>query len=155
MIEWVEVHLMTEKIDEYLKQGIYGQKQTKPDERRRYLGTLRERTVIVLTQPQVRKQGVMSEVEAAIKQNQKARLYLNGHMGYEDISKYSKIATIHHVEYTIVTNKDYNSELGLVLAYDHAIDKEEVYVKDEKPKIEEAEQKKGVLSFIKKVLKRG
>ncbi|MDQ0272921.1 YueI family protein [Cytobacillus purgationiresistens] len=148
---------MAEKIDEYLKQGMYGQKQTKPDERRRFLGTLRERTVIALKQPQVRKPGIIAEVESALQDHSKARLYLNGHMSYQDLSKYIKVATSNHVDYTIVTNKDFNSELGLVLAYDYAIDHEEIYVTIEennqtKP---EAKSKTGLFTLIKKVLRRG
>ncbi|SID83289.1 Uncharacterized conserved protein [Mycobacteroides abscessus subsp. abscessus] len=55
---------MPQNVDDYVKQGMYGQKQTKPDERRKFLGTIRERIVIALTQPQVRREGTHREVEA-------------------------------------------------------------------------------------------
>ena len=122
---------MSGKIDEYLQQGMYGTRQTKPDERREFLGTIRERIVVALTQPQVREKGVYKQVGAAIKENREARLYLNGYIQYSALSKYTRIASNYDVQYTIVTNKNHNSEIGLVLAYDHAIDKEEIYVEKE------------------------
>ena len=124
---------MSKNIDDYIQQGIHGSLETKPDERRKFLGTIRERIVIALTQAQVRERGIYKQVEEAIKGNREACLYLNGHMYYEDLSKYTKIATENNVNYTIVTNKKHDSEIGLVLAYGHAIDKEEIYVEKEIP----------------------
>ena len=45
-------------IDDYLNQGIYGTKETNPDERRQFLGTLRERIEVALTQGQVMEEKV-------------------------------------------------------------------------------------------------
>ncbi len=146
---------MPQNVDDYVKQGMYGQKQTKPDERRKFLGTIRERVVIALTQPQVRREGVHREVEAALKENPSAHLYLNGNMNYSYLSKYIKLASKFGVEYTIVTNKEHNTEIGLVLAYDHAIDKEEIYISSDKAGKEAPEKKakKGVAGFLKKFFK--
>lgn len=143
-------------IDDYLQQGIHGQKEIKPDERRRFLGTLRERVVIALTQAQVRKEGTYKEVEDELRLNPKAHLYLNGNMSYEYLSKYTKLSSKYKVEYTLVTNKEYNSELGLVLAHDYAIDKEEIYIDENKPKltIKEESPKKGLFSKLSNVFKK-
>ncbi|WP_102272836.1 YueI family protein [Cytobacillus massiliigabonensis] len=147
---------MSKNVDDYIQQGIYGEKQTKPDERRRFLGTLRERIVIALTQSQVREPGTYKQVEDALKENQKAHMYLNGNMSYGEFSKYIKAAGDYKVDYTIVTNKDHNSEIGLVLAYDHAIDKEDIYVKKETgvQKQEKAKKKKGAFTILSNVFKR-
>jgi uncharacterized protein YueI len=129
-------------IDDYLQQGIHGKKEINPDERRQFLGTLRERVVIALKQPQLIEQGIYPEVETALKENKKAHLYLNGNMNYEFLSTYKKVADQYEVEYTLVTNKEYDSELGLVLAYDYAIDKENIYV-EKKLNIDTTPKKKG------------
>lgn len=133
---------MRPDIDEYLQQGIHGKKEINPDERRRFLGTLRERVVIALKQPQLIEPGIYPEVETALKENIKAHLYLNGNMTYEYLSKYKKIADQYGIEYTLVTNKEYDSELGLVLAYDYAIDKDSIYV-EKKVTIDPTPKKKG------------
>lgn len=144
------------KLDDYLQQGIHGAKQTKPDERRRYLTTLRERVVIALTQSEVLGKGVEQEVLKMMDENLQAHLYLNGHISYSYLSKYIKEAEKRDIEFTIVTNKDYDSELGLVLAHHHAIDKENIYL-SKKPVVTplQSEEKKGFFSGLGKLFKRG
>ncbi|WP_246943279.1 YueI family protein [Bacillus pinisoli] len=115
-------------IDEYLQQGIYGTKEIKPEERNKFLGTLRERVVVVLTQPQVREPGTYKEVEDLIKEHTKATLYLNGNMDYKYLSDYMSLSSKYGTNYSIVTNKKINTELGLVLAYDYAVEKENIYI---------------------------
>ncbi len=141
------------KLDEYLQQGIHGAKQTKPDERRRFLTTLRERVVIALTQGEVMRKGVEPEVEQLMDENREAHLFLNGHISYRYLSEYIKAAEKRGIEFTIVTNKDYDSELGLVLAHNYAIDKEEIYLGKKKPVIQtaQANKKKGFLSGFGKL----
>ena len=146
--------LMSKNIDDYIQQGIYGPRETKPDERRKFLGTIRERIVIALTQEQVREKGIYSEVEDAIKENRKARLYLNGNINYKVLTKYTKIASKYKVPYTFVTNNNHNSEIGLVLAYDDAIDKEEIYVKRENTVVQpQSNNKKTPFAFIRNLFK--
>ncbi len=141
-------------IDDYLENGIYGQKQTKPDERRKFLGTLRERIVIALTQSQVREKGIYKEVQDQLKKHPDAKLLLNGNMSYTFLSKYIKLADTYHVSFSMVTNKEIETDIGLVLAYDHAIDQEEIYVKKKSEKVMEAKSKpkKSLFSSIKKKL---
>ncbi|MBS4191843.1 YueI family protein [Bacillus sp. FJAT-49705] len=143
---------MSNNIDDYILQGIHGEKQTKPDERRKFLGTLRERIVIALKQSQIREDGIYPQVEEALNKNRKAHLYLNGNMSYSELSKYTKLASKYNVEFTMVTNNNYNSEIGLALAYDYAIDKEEIYVTKEAPKKESVKnkKKKGFFSLFSK-----
>lgn len=149
--------MFKKEVDDYIEQGIHGVKETNPEERREFLGTLRERIVIALTAPQVRVKHVQPEVELAIKEHKKAKLYVNGHIAYSEISKYIKVAQANNVSYTIVTNKDHNSHIGLVLAYDHAIDKENIYLNDQKVTVNEEvkseKQSKKPMSFLKKWLK--
>ncbi|MCA1030213.1 YueI family protein [Bacillus timonensis] len=118
-------------VDTYLQNGIYGNKQIKPEERNIYLGSLRERVVVALTQSQVMEPGTYDEVEELIMNNPNATLYLNGNMAYSYLSDYIKLANKNKNHFTTVTNKKYNSELGLVLAYDHAIEKEEIFINKE------------------------
>lgn len=145
---------MSGNIDDYIQQGIYGTRQTKPDERRKFLGTIRERIVIALTKEQVREKGIYKQVEDAIKENREARLYLNGNIHYGVLSKYTKVASRYNVNYTFVTNKNHDSDIGLLLAYDHAINKEEIYVKKEPPNAKaQKSNKKGLLSILSKLFK--
>lgn len=143
------------KVEDYLMQGIYGKKEINPQEKKKYLGTFRERVVIALTQSQVREKEIFKEVEEAMKKNEDGKLLLNGHMEYGAISKYIDLCNKLNVKYTIVTNKEYNSEYGLILAKDYAVNNENIFVETKKISYKEVKKpKKGVLSFFSKVFRK-
>ena len=140
------------KVDDYLQQGIHGPKETNPDERRQFLGTLRERIEVALTQGQVMENEVYLEVEEKLKAHPQIHLLLNGHIDYSYLSKYIKMASQYKIEYTIVTNKEYNAEVGLILAHDDAVDKENIYVTRMEKAPKQQEESKGLFSFFKKLI---
>ncbi|WP_312476397.1 YueI family protein [Neobacillus sp.] len=135
-------------VDEVLQQGIYGALETKPDERRKYLGTIRERIIIALKKVQVAEEEVYPQVDQNLKENPQSHLLLNGNMNYEELSKYVKLATKYKIEHTIVTNKEHDTEIGLVLAMDHAIDKAEIYITKKEVVPQEIKKNKGFLAKI-------
>lgn len=145
------------EIEDYLEKGLYGSKQTKPDERKKFLGTIRERIVVALTKSQVMEPGVYPEVEKLMSEHPKAILLLNGSLSYSFLSDYIKKAREKKIPFSIVTNKNSDTDIGLVLAYHHAVDIEEIYIK-KRPKIaaaaNEKKKKKAPLSIIKHLLKR-
>ncbi|MFD2445145.1 YueI family protein [Bacillus sp. CGMCC 1.16607] len=116
-------------VDEYLQTGIYGPKEIKPEERKRFLGTLRERIVVALTHGEVRDNSAHLELEKIMKEHSKARLYLNGQIEYSTLSKYIKMAGKIGMPFTIVNNQEVETDIGLVVAYDYAIDKEDIFLK--------------------------
>jgi uncharacterized protein YueI len=120
--------LKKSNVEEVLQQGIHGPLETKPDERRKFLGTLRERIILALKKSQVAEVTIYPQVENEMKKNPQVNLLLNGNMDYTVLSKYVKLAVKHNVEHKIVTNKEHDTEVGLLLAMDHAIDKEEIYI---------------------------
>ncbi len=147
--------LRKQTVEDVLKEGIYGPKETKPEERRQFLGTLRERIIIALKKEQVKEEKIYPQVEQQIKKNPDSRLFLNGNIEYEQLSKYVKLAKKYKINPTVVTNKEYNSEIGLVLALDHAIDKENIYVENAEfvsQAMPSGKKKKS--PFLKRLLKR-
>lgn len=148
------VCLTKPSIDDVLKEGIYGPKEIKPEERRKFLGTLRERIVIALKKSQVRAKEIFPQVEQMMKDYPGAHLYLNGKIHYPDLSKYIKLAKRYKIDYTIVTNKDHDTEIGLVLAMGHAIDKEDIYIDKKEPLPKKTNMKKEKRSIFKKLFKR-
>jgi uncharacterized protein YueI len=134
-----------------LKEGMYGPKEIKPEEKRQFLGTFRERVVIALKIGQVAQQKIYPKVEQNMKEYTKAHLFLNGNISYEQLSKYVKLANKYSIEHTIVTNKEHDTEIGLVLAMDQAIDKEDIYVENavEQPEQTQDSKKKKASFFTK------
>lgn len=135
-------------IDDYLQKGIYGEKQIKPDEKRKFLGTFRERVIIALKNSQVMENNVYSEIEGLIKSNPKAKLLLNGDLNYSYLSKYIQIAKKYNNPYSIVTNHESSTTIGLVLAHDYAINKEDIYITN-KNKQYVKKKKEGLWSSLK------
>ncbi|WP_442597772.1 YueI family protein [Neobacillus sp. D3-1R] len=142
-----------DKVDEYLQQGMYGPKEIKPEERRRFLGTLRERIVVALTIAQVREGKVNSQLEKIMKENPKAHVFLNGQIEYTSLSKFIQMAKKIGLPFTMVNNKEVETDIGLVVAYDYAIDKEEIFLKNElKKKVSlQKGNEKGIFSKLKKL----
>ncbi|WP_026560088.1 YueI family protein [Bacillus sp. J37] len=141
-----------DRLDEYIQQGIHGPREINPDERRKFLGTLRERVVVVLTKSQVREPGTYKEVEDLMQKNRQATLFLNGNMNYSYLSDYIKLANKVGNKFSLSTNKEHDSDLGLVLAYDHAVNIEDIYISiQEKAEQKEEHYDNSVIRFFKKL----
>lgn len=145
--------LAKKEVDEYLQQGIYGVKEIKPEERKRYLGTLRERVIAVLYQSQVAEAEVYPEIVKLIKQHPKVCLFLNGNMTDQYLTKYVELAIQHKIRYKIVFNKDYNTDLGLVLAEETAVNQENIYIEKKKVIKHEIQKKPSLLGTLFPFLK--
>lgn len=141
-------------LEDYLNQGIYGKKEINPEEKKKFLGTFRERVAIALTVNQLYQPKVYDEVEREMKNYPKAKLLLNGSVNYEHLSKYVKMANKYNIPFTMVENKGNETDIGLVLTCDNAIDKENIYVSDPE-KVESASPKNetegAVKGFFKKL----
>ncbi len=135
---------------------MYGEKQIKPEERKKYLGTLRERIVVALTKGQVMEQGTYPEVVQLMKENPQATLLLNGDLDYSYLSDYIVIARKNQIAFSIINNHTSVTNIGLVLTYNHAIDKEEIFVSKKKEQLMQppAKEKKGIFSGLKDLLKK-
>ncbi|MBS4209673.1 YueI family protein [Bacillus sp. FJAT-50079] len=142
-------------VDDYLQAGVYGPRQIKPEERRKFLGTIRERIAIALTKGQVMENGIYSEVIQLMDQYPDATLLLNGDLDYSYLSDYIQQARAKNISYSIVTNQESQTRIGLVLTCDYAIHQENIYITKQamkKPIVKK--KKKGffarLIHFIKK-----
>ena len=103
--------------------------------------------VVALTKSQVMEKGVYPEVEQLMKEHPNATLYLNGELDYSFISDYIQSARAKNIPFSIVTNKDHRTSIGLVFAYDYAINKEEIYIKKKKPATSNGQKEKKKFNF--------
>ncbi|WP_161993110.1 YueI family protein [Sediminibacillus terrae] len=142
-----------ENIDNYLEEGMYGAKQTKPAERKRYLGTLRERILLALDKSQVMQQEGFEELAAEMKANPEAKLLLNGKINSRFFKEYKKIARQHNIRYTAVTNKQAETDIGAILTSQSAVDRETIFIEKEEARTSiETDSSQGFKSKIKKWL---
>lgn len=110
---------------------MYLPRETKPDERRLFLGSLRERVIIALTKGQVLRPKAYREVIDALGSKADATLLLNGEIGYSHLSPYIKESNKQGVPFSIVSDQQSDTPLGLVLAAREAVEKESIYVQDD------------------------
>ena len=95
------------------------------------------------------------EVEQLMKEHPNATLYLNGELDYSFISDIIHRARASNIPFSIVTNKEHRTTIGLVFAYDYAINKEEIYIKKNNPvKVEANKKKRSFFSRFVRFLKR-
>ncbi|ENH96457.1 hypothetical protein J416_10606 [Gracilibacillus halophilus YIM-C55.5] len=138
------------EIDDYLQEGIYGRRELNPDERKAYLGTLRERIVLVLKQSEVRGKKGLRAIEQTLQQHPNARMLMNGHMSFRFFKPYRNIANQYNISYTSVSNQEAKSDYGIVITLDSAIEKENIFLNEDKPRTRRnSEEKK---SWWKKLL---
>jgi uncharacterized protein YueI len=141
-------------LDDYINKGVYGEKEIKKEEKIRFLGTFRERIIAVLTNAQVRESGVYKEIEELMKKHTEAKLLLNGEINYNDLSKYIKMANKHKIPFSIYDHQEYTTDIGLVLAFDYAIDKKDIFIKRKKDyKLMEKKEKPKWKRIMKKLFK--
>ncbi|EFS02648.1 YueI [Listeria seeligeri FSL S4-171] len=141
---------MAENIDDYLEKGMYGAKEINPAEKKKYLGTYRERVLVALTKEEVLSQQFLPELEKAILQSPDSKLLLNGLLHYNSMRPYIKLAEKCKHEFSIVSRLEGETDLYLVLACQKAINKEDIHLyKEETP--EETEQEP--ISLLEKVRK--
>lgn len=141
------------QVEDYLQNGIYGTPDTKPSERKRFLGTIRERVVFALTKGQVMKKKGVQEMEEKIANNKSAHLLINGKISSRYYKNYRDLALKHGLEYTVVNNKEANSDLGAVLTYEYAVDHEEIFLQEDKPQQKSAQKgnfMKRFLNFLRR-----
>lgn len=138
-------------VDDYLTQGMYGVRRPKEHEREYFLGTLRERIVLALTIGQVMSDSGIQHLEQAMREHPKARLILNGEVAGKFLKQEKNLAKKYNIPYSILSNQESKTDIGAVLTYDHAIDKEEIFVQKNKIEEKDVEDKQGKSSFFSKV----
>ncbi|WP_431801182.1 YueI family protein [Halobacillus andaensis] len=140
-------------VDDYLQEGIYGSRQTKPAERKKYLGTLRERVVLVLTKGQVMQEEGIEEFAGQMKQHKDASLLLNGEISYRFRKPYRSLADEHNIHHTTVSDQEMDTDIGAVLTVDYAIEKEQIHVQPKEAPKEDHEKSGGIKGFLKSLFK--
>jgi len=136
-------------VDDYITEGIYGTRRPKEAERQHFLGTLRERIVIALTIGQVMTDSGITKLEEVMKEHHDTKLLINGQVSHRFLAAEKDLANKYNIPYTVISNEEYETDIGAVLTYDYAIDKENIYIEDEEVEKKEEEETGSLFSTIK------
>lgn len=117
-------------VDEIIMNGIKGTPEIKKEEKNKYLGTFRERVELALSNGQVMKPTIYTEVENILKNTKNIQVFLSGDVAYQYLSKYIQLANKYRVPFSIVQNNESNTDIGLVIANKTAVDKESIFIQE-------------------------
>ncbi|GIO23270.1 YueI family protein [Oceanobacillus sp. J11TS1] len=147
-------------VDDYLQEGMYGSRLPKERERKKYLGTLRERIAFVLTVGEVMANKGLPELESQLKQHPKAELLMNGNIPYRFLKEEKALADRYSISHTTISSQENDTEIGVVLTYSYAVDIEHISLQDiEDTSAREKEEEKadttskGLVSKLKKLFR--
>ncbi|MBC5636860.1 YueI family protein [Ornithinibacillus sp. BX22] len=143
-------------VEDYLTEGIYGTRLPKQEERDYFLGTLRERIVIALTIGQVMTDKGIQILEENMKHYPDAKLLFNGKIASRFLKAEKELANKYNISYTVINNEAVETDIGAVLTYDYAIDKEAIFMNEnneDTPSEEDTDHKEktGFLSKLKRL----
>lgn len=137
-------------VNDYLTEGMYGTRLPKEEERKKYLGTLRERIVLALTIGQVMSDKGIQALENAMKNHhQDTKLLLNGRVSNRFLSEEKALANQFNIPYTIINDGDSDTDIGAVLTYDYAIDKTDIFLNEDEDNTNLEEKNTSFFSKIK------
>lgn len=140
-------------MEDYLQEGIYGSRETKPGERKKLLGTLRERVLLALTKGQVMQEVGKKELYDNIKQYPEAKLLLNGEVSYRFLSPYKDLADKQGIHHTTISNQESESDFGAILTLDYAVEKETITIEVDEKESKAPSEENGMKGFFKSLFK--
>lgn len=127
-------------------QKTSGETRFNPDEQRLYMGTYRERVVLLVSFEEIQKQAFTRNFDSVCQQlsNSHAPLFLKLSPSLSDRLQVSfmKMAQIHAITTSIIDEKIGQSPYALVFHTDHAIDKEKITLEEVFPRLIIDEKKK-------------
>ncbi len=98
-------------MQQHLNNSIYGPPQTNPDERRQYLGSLRERVAVRVKNQDVEEPAALAAVKAALAKHQGQtdyKLLINGKLDPQMTAPFMQAAGSANVAFTLVNDATAN-----------------------------------------------
>ncbi|MDY0395223.1 YueI family protein [Virgibacillus halophilus] len=141
------------QVDDYLQEGIYGTRLPKQAERDKFLGTLRERVILALTIGQVMTDKGIKKLEEEIVSHPEAKMVFNGEIDSKFLEEEKRVANKYNIPYSIISDVEVHTNIGAVLHYDYAIDKEDIFMPEEGPAQEHEKDHKNENKFLYRLKK--
>ncbi|WP_182916975.1 DUF1694 domain-containing protein [Bacillus sp. PK3_68] len=115
-----------------LKSAFKTSATTLSDGAKEYLGTERERIEGALTAKQIYKKQGREEVEKWVSIIREGEMRLNSDLDYMYLIPYIQLAIQYKIPYIVVESDELETNIGLIIAHACAVDKDSIWLKDEK-----------------------
>lgn len=125
----------SDNMQNHLNKGIYGANQTKPEERNKYLGSLRERIYLSMTIDQLITKDYLDALKKEVTKHPNNTLLFNGSIDVEELDPYIKLSNQMNCTFRIVTDEfAKKSDIGLVYVAPQVTNIENIDVAEKYPK---------------------
>lgn len=117
-------------VQDYLEKGMYGTPQLKPEEKRQYLGTFRERIFLTMTIAEMTDKKNITHFRQELADNPQQQVLINAAVDFAIQNDYMVAAQKANCPFKIVDTENQNSPeaIGLVYASETAVNIETVAV---------------------------
>lgn len=134
--------MSSDNMQNYLNKGMYGANQTKPEERQKYLGSLRERIFVSMTIDQLTSKTYIEALEKEVTIHPNNTLLFNGSVDITELDPYIKLSNQLDCTFRIVTD-DFakKSNIGLVYVAPQEVDNDIIDVAEKYPKSDKSTKK--------------
>lgn len=123
-----------DQLQQHLQKGLYGQLQSNPDERKQYLGSLRERVCLAITNQQMAQERSFNILSKKVTDYQDYHALINANA--QNISPYINLFGKHNIDFTLIsddTAKTAADAFGLLMVSDQAINETTINIFDKYP----------------------
>lgn len=152
--------MSAKNVQDYLDNSIYGTPEIKADEKKKYLGTYRERVVFIMTLIETEQTGYNSFCQEKFQQYANGTLLINANLPLASQNKLIKTAQQSTIDFRMVDTDETKlapDDIVIVFSVDTAIDLEDISVKKEVIRqrdvvSKETPIKKKKTSFFKRLL---
>ncbi|WP_125571544.1 YueI family protein [Lacticaseibacillus songhuajiangensis] len=115
-----------DQVQEHITSAIFGPRQTKIDERRHYLGSLRERVELRLTNDEIGDPATLRRFKAVLPQylDKDLQVLINGKEGMGISGPYVKLCSQSKIPFTLINNENAKldpDESGLLIVAKEAV----------------------------------
>ncbi|MCH4169858.1 MAG: YueI family protein [Lactobacillus sp.] len=92
-------------VEDFIKTHMYGTPQLKPDEKRAFLGSFKERVALALTVAQIRNPKTLAMVKGIMQRYPQYHLYLNAKLSQTYLTEYMGLAVQLNYQFTLITQE--------------------------------------------------
>lgn len=111
-------------VQDYLDKGLSGTPQLKPEEKKKYLGTFRERIYLTMTFSEIQHSQAAAALTTELAQHPEGQLLLSGALDAPWLDQFVQLARGKNLHFTLVNTYEETSaeQIALVYAADYAVD---------------------------------
>lgn len=143
---------MTDNLNDRLEQAAFGPKDLNIDEKRQFLGNLRERIFLLVTVPELHDAQMMAVFFKHFADYQDYHIILNGSLINEPaISKVEMMSNQHNIPFSIVNSKDAKlkaKNIAILVVAKTAINQETIDLKEKYPTVTTTPEKPAKTGFF-------